>query len=127
MNLLELLYHLSETANTILYYIFTRDYSILSKKIFGVSLVDFAALIIAMYTTFEVIKFFLKLTSKLVGAILRTTFSHIAITVLLYLRLVLLRAKATVIYLWELDVVQDMVQSITQRLQRSFHTIFSRS
>lgn len=126
MSLIEIIIEINERARFFIEFVFERDFSVLNKKMLGVSMVDLIALFIAAFTLKEIIMFFFKLSTKIFSAIARMAFNHLGIQVLLVSRYVLLRAKATVLYLWELEQVQQMVERISHLFLHRFHTLYHR-
>ena len=116
MNLIEIILEICRKARYFMHFVFTRDFSALEKEIFGVSMVDIIALVIAGFALKEFILFFFTLTTKFFSHIAKNIMSHFSISILLTVRMILLRAKATVIYLIEREQIQAFIRKFSHQL-----------
>lgn len=110
MNLIELIESISSKVRGFLAFVFTRDYSILEKEIFGLSALDLIALFVAAFTLKEIVVFLLTVVTRLLAGIGKMILHHVGVNLMVVFHHYLLRAKATALYLWERPLVRRTKQ-----------------
>lgn len=75
MTLGKLFLEIKNRTIEIFLYIWHQDYSILDKKIFGISLLDIAAVLLCVYVLIEVLRFIIKLIGNFTISTLKVLFS----------------------------------------------------
>lgn len=123
----ELLLELKSRATAVLIYIWNQDYSVLEKKMLGVSIIDLAAIFFACFILWEIVKAFITMTGNILKVGGQLVLSYILNVVLVAARTVFLRAWYTADYLWHTERVQYIRYQVEDTLSRFFTRILHRT
>lgn len=121
MSLIELIIKINQKVHHYIEIILELDLSALEREFFGYSVLDLCALYLALVGIKHLIIFMLNITTKLFTAVAKMGFHYLSLQLMLYGRIILLRAVAVLKYIYRLAFTQLLLKRIREHFLKQVH------